>query len=85
MQEFFFVVVQIIAEGLKSLKPQPWKHIQQNGEPAKGFKQISEAFGGINFEFDMVICEDDVDDALAKWVIENVKFSVKQPVIRCTY
>ncbi|XP_074380204.1 uncharacterized protein LOC141721273 isoform X2 [Apium graveolens] len=71
--------ITIIAEGIKILKPQPWKHIQQNGEPAKGFKQTSEAYGGINFEFDMVICEDDVDDAMTKWVIENVKFSVKQP------
>lgn len=65
------------------MKPQPWKHVQQNGEPAKGLKQISESYGGINFEFDMVICEHDIDDdATAKWVVQNVKFSVKQPVIR---
>lgn len=74
--------VQIFAEGVKALKPQPWKNIQQNGEPAKEFKQKSVAYGGINFEFDMAICEDDIDNAMAKWVVENVKFSVKQPVIR---
>ncbi|XP_017241573.1 uncharacterized protein LOC108214214 isoform X2 [Daucus carota subsp. sativus] len=72
--------ITIIAEGVKTLKPQPWKHVQQNGEPAKGLKQISESYGGINFEFDMVICEHDIDDdATAKWVVQNVKFSVKQP------
>lgn len=69
-------------EDLKTLKPkpQPRKNILQNGELSKGFKQNAETYGGINFEVDMVISEDDVDSAMAKWVVENVKFSVKQPV-----
>lgn len=35
---------------------------------------------GVNAEIDIVISHDDVDIAMAKWVIDNVKFSVKQPV-----
>lgn len=80
-QKYPIELITVAVEDLKTLKPkpQPRKNILQNGELSKGFKQNAEIHGGINFEVDMVISEDDVDSAMAKWVVENVKFSVKQP------
>lgn len=38
--------------------------------------------GGVNIELRMVISEDDESMEMAKWVVENLKFSVKQPVTK---
>ena len=50
--------------------------------PANGIKDIVETSGGINLEVRMVASEENNDDEMAKWVVENLKFSVKQPVMR---
>lgn len=34
----------------------------------------------MNIEVDIVNCEDDIDDGMGKWIVENLKFSVKQPI-----
>lgn len=63
-------------EGLKTLKPQ-----QQKGTaPQNGHKQIVESRGGVDFEADIVLNEDDDVDGMIKWVLESLKFSVKHPV-----
>nr|GEU40276.1 hypothetical protein [Tanacetum cinerariifolium] len=63
-------------EGLKTLKPQ-----QQKGTvPQNGHKQRVESHGGVDFEADIVLNEDDDDDGMVKWVLESLKFSVKHPV-----
>lgn len=66
-------------EGLQILKPLARKLTPENGIAENGHKQAVETYG-VNAEVDIVISQDDVDRAVAKWVIDNLKFSVKQPV-----
>ncbi|KAK2984790.1 hypothetical protein RJ640_004615, partial [Escallonia rubra] len=80
-QKYPIELVTVGVQGLKTLKPQAGKGILHDSVPANGPQKISEMYGGINFEFDIVVSEeDDVDDTLAKWVVESLKFSVKQPI-----
>lgn len=74
--------LQVGVEGLQTLKPQGLKGIHPSVLPANGIKETAQTFGGINLELRLVIAEDSVDDELAKWEVENLKFSVKQPVIK---
>jgi hypothetical protein len=74
--------LQVGVEGLQTLKPQGLKGIHPSVLPANGIKETAETFGGINLELRLVIAEDSMDDELAKWGVENLKFSVKQPVIK---
>ena len=69
-------------EGLQTIKPQAQKGIHPSILPANGIKENAETFGGINLELRMVIAEDSVYDEPAKWVVENLKFSVEQPVLK---
>ena len=66
-------------EGLQTLKPQGQKGISTT---ANGIKEVVETSGGINLEVRMVASEENIDDEMAKWAVENLKFSVKQPVMR---
>lgn len=68
-------------EGLQILKPRSPHSIRQDS-PEGPFKETAERFGGMNIEVDVVNCEDDIDDGMGKWIVENLKFSVKQPVQR---
>ncbi|CAK7338352.1 unnamed protein product [Dovyalis caffra] len=70
-------LVTVGVEGLQILKPQGQKGISM---PANGIKEVVETSGGINLEVCMVASEEDVDDEMAKWAAENLKFSVKQPI-----
>lgn len=70
-------------EGLQTLKPLGQKGIYRSSSlPANGIKETAETFRGINLELGLVIAEDFVDGELAKWEVEDLKFSVKQPVIK---
>lgn len=71
--------MQVGVEGLQILKPLARKGILENGIAEKGDEQIVETCG-VNAEADIVISQDDVDDGGAQWVVNNLKFSVKQPV-----
>lgn len=71
---------------MQALKPRSANHIFQNN--SKETDQVNKdrwTLGtvdnseGINIEVCFVINEDD-DDLVAKWMVENIKFSVKQPV-----
>ncbi|XVF04000.1 hypothetical protein REPUB_Repub05bG0042600 [Reevesia pubescens] len=68
-------LVTVSVEGLQTLKPRAPK-----GSPANGFKDSFETLGGINIEARMVISEDNVENEMVNWVVENLKFSVKQPI-----
>lgn len=70
--------VTVGVEGLKTLKPQQQQQ-QQKGIVATngGHKQTVESHGGVDLEADIVLSE---DDGANKWVVENLKFSVKHPV-----
>lgn len=79
-QKYPVELITVGVEGLQTLKPQAQKHIFQNGLHLAGPKEAVEVYGGINLEFGIVISEDDVDGDMVKWVVENFKFSVKQPI-----
>eukprot|EP00258_Populus_trichocarpa_P028792 XP_024444811.1 uncharacterized protein LOC18095895 isoform X1 [Populus trichocarpa] len=70
-------LVTVGVEGLQTLKPQGQKGIST---PANGIKEVVETSGGINLEVRMVASEENIDDEMAKWAVENLKFSVKQPI-----
>lgn len=67
-------------EGLQILKPHAQTRVLQDGLPLEGPKEAVDLSGGINLESSIVISEDDVDIEMVKWMVENFKFSVKQPV-----
>lgn len=60
------------------LKRGSQKGILQNGFP-ESEKQIVK-HGGIDLAVDIVTSEEDTDDVPADWVVENLKFSVTEPV-----
>lgn len=69
-------LVKVCVEGLETFKPQA----QRSPSPANGFKESFEILGGINLEVHMLISEDNVENETVNWVVENMKFSVKQPI-----
>ncbi|XP_012070729.1 uncharacterized protein LOC105632878 isoform X2 [Jatropha curcas] len=69
-------LVTVGVEGLQVLKPQRQKSIPL---PENGMKQFAETSGGINLEACMVMSEENVDE-MASWLVENLKFSVNQPI-----
>lgn len=79
-------------DGLKVLKPHARNGILLSGVSSRGINQgssypcttkgIVENCGGVNIELHMVILEDDESMEMVKWVVENLKFSVKQPVTK---
>ena len=66
-------------EGLQTLKPHGQKGVSI---PLNGMKEVAETSEGINLEVSMVALEENIDDEMANWAVENLKFSVKQPVMR---
>lgn len=80
MQKYPVELVTVGVEGLQTLKPQAHRSIHASILPANGIKENAETSGGINLELRMVIAEDPIYDEPAKWVVENLKFSVEQPI-----
>ncbi|KAL0000941.1 hypothetical protein SO802_014722 [Lithocarpus litseifolius] len=80
MQKYPVELVTVGVDGLQTLKPQAHKSIHASILPANGIKENAETSGGINLELRMVISEDPIYDEPAKWVVENLKFSVEQPI-----
>lgn len=71
-------LITVGMEGLQILKPRSPHSIRQD-RPEGPLKETAERFDGINIKVD-IVCEDDIDDGMGKWVVENLKFSVKQPI-----
>ena len=65
-------------EGLQILKP----HAQNYNNPAVVHMNGIKESAGVNLEIRLVTMEDSVDHEMVEWVVENVKFSVEQPVMR---
>ncbi|XVE80292.1 hypothetical protein DITRI_Ditri14bG0128300 [Diplodiscus trichospermus] len=80
MRRYPVELVTVSVEGLQTLKPQAQRGILQDVSPTNGFKDSFETVGGINLEVRMVISEDNCDNEMVNWVVENLKFSVKQPI-----
>lgn len=72
-------LITVGLEGLQILKPLSPHRIRQ-GSPEGPLNETAGRFGGMNIEVDIVNCEDDIDDGMGKWIVENLKFSVKQPI-----
>ncbi|KAJ8542939.1 hypothetical protein K7X08_005462 [Anisodus acutangulus] len=72
-------LITVGMEGLQILKPRSPHSIRQDS-PKGPLKETADRFGGMNIEVDIVNCEDDIDDGMGKWIVENLKFSVKQPI-----
>ncbi|KAM1582841.1 hypothetical protein ACFX10_030526 [Malus domestica] len=79
-QKYPVELVTVGVEGLQILKPHSQKSNNVAVLPANGIKETAETSAGIDLEFRMVIPEDPVDHKMVEWAVENVKFSVKQPI-----
>ncbi|PQQ16205.1 uncharacterized protein Pyn_17041 [Prunus yedoensis var. nudiflora] len=73
-------LVTVGVEGLQTLKPHAQNCIDAAVLPVNGIKETADASAGIDLEVRMVISEDTVDHEMVEWAVENVKFSVKQPI-----
>ncbi|XP_062077816.1 uncharacterized protein LOC133782510 [Humulus lupulus] len=73
-------LVTVGIEGLQTLKPHAQKGNRSTVAPLNGIKETVETVGGINVETRIVISENNVDNEMVKWIVENVKFSVKEPI-----
>ncbi|KAF6159238.1 hypothetical protein GIB67_032009 [Kingdonia uniflora] len=77
-------MMQVGVEGLQVLKPQNRKNVLHS--TFRGTKNTSQNSGGINLEVCMVLSEDNVNFEdnenmeMHDWVVENLKFSVKEPI-----
>ncbi|KAL3639929.1 hypothetical protein CASFOL_014897 [Castilleja foliolosa] len=88
-QKYPIEFITVGLEGLQILKPTAReemllsgisnKGILQNGLPESG-KKIVDRQGGVNMAVDIVTTEADNDDATVKLVVENLKFSVNEPI-----
>ena len=67
---------QVGVEGLQILKP----HAQNYNNPAALHVNGIKESAGVNLEVRLVTMDDSVDHEM-EWVVENVKFSVEQPVM----
>ncbi|KAG8365037.1 hypothetical protein BUALT_Bualt18G0061300 [Buddleja alternifolia] len=88
-QKYPVELIAVGMEGLQILKPMARSGILLNGISEKGIlqnglpeseKQTVCKHGGINLAVDIVTSEEDDDDATVTWVVENLKFSVKEPI-----
>lgn len=77
--------MQVGVQGLQILKPHLQKGIPSSMLIANGGKESTNAVGGIGVEVRLILGGENVDDEMANWEVENLKFSVKQPVIRISY
>uniref|UniRef100_A0A2P2L8U0 Uncharacterized protein LOC105130181 isoform X1 n=1 Tax=Rhizophora mucronata TaxID=61149 RepID=A0A2P2L8U0_RHIMU len=76
-QKYPVELVTVGVEGLQILKPQMKKGISVS---LNGIKEFVEKPGGINLEVHLLTSEENDEDGMAKWMVENLKFSVKQPI-----
>ncbi|KAK7262649.1 hypothetical protein RJT34_30224 [Clitoria ternatea] len=74
------VVVTVGVKGLRIMKPHTQKDIPSSISTANGVKQLTEKAGGIDLEVRLKLREDNEDDAMASWEVENLKFSTEKPI-----
>ncbi|KAH6775560.1 amino-terminal region of chorein [Perilla frutescens var. hirtella] len=88
-QKYPVELITVGMEGLEILKPMARQQmlsngmsensIIQNGFPGRE-RQAAVRRGGINMAVDIVASEGDIDDLNAEWMVENLKFSVTEPI-----
>lgn len=74
--------MQVGVQGLQILKPHTQKKVPSSMVIANGVKELNDTIGGIGLEVRLILCEENVDDETTNWEVENLKFSVGQPVMR---
>lgn len=70
---------------MQILKPHAQKGNPSSELTVNGVKEFIDTVGGIGLEVRLVLCENNVDDEMVNWLVENLKFSVKQPVMIIAY
>ncbi|KAL8506128.1 hypothetical protein ACS0TY_017115 [Phlomoides rotata] len=88
-QKYPVELITVGLEGLQILKPMARQGMMMNRVSQKGnlqndFSESEKQFvvehGGIDLAVDIITSEEDTDDETADWVVENLKFSVTQPI-----
>ncbi|XP_068644395.1 uncharacterized protein [Aristolochia californica] len=72
--------ITVSVEGLQALKPHASNEILQTASSIGKTNGVVGAYGGVNLEAQMFLAEDRETSEMAKWTIEKLKFSVKQPI-----
>ncbi|KAK2424001.1 hypothetical protein QL285_034409 [Trifolium repens] len=73
-------LVTVGVQGLQILKPRIQKNIPSSVVIGNGVKEFTDTVGGVGLEVRLILCEENVDDETTNWEVENLKFSVPQPV-----
>ncbi|XP_052726420.1 uncharacterized protein LOC108334067 [Vigna angularis] len=73
-------LITVGVQGLQILKPHLQKGIPASMLIANGGKESTNAVGGIGVEVRLILGGENVDDEMVNWEVENLKFSVKQPI-----
>ncbi|MED6196273.1 hypothetical protein PIB30_045921 [Stylosanthes scabra] len=72
--------VTVGIQGLQIMKPQRPSDIPSSKSIANGVKEVNGTSGGVSLQLDLVSSEDNVEVEMANWEVENLKFTVKQPI-----
>jgi len=67
------------------MKPQAQKDIPSSVITENGVKQFTEEVEGIDLEVGMILREDNEDDEIFNWEMENLKFYIRQTVMGPSY
>ncbi|KAF3779944.1 UHRF1-binding protein 1-like [Nymphaea thermarum] len=74
-------LVTVSVDGLQAIKPQVRSQTSQaNGDTSKHVSASSRNGGGISLEAHLVLAEDEETMDMTNWVVENLKFAVKEPI-----
>ncbi|KAL6538410.1 hypothetical protein OROGR_012398 [Orobanche gracilis] len=88
-QKYPIDLITVGMEGLQILKPTAHQGMLLNGKSNKrnvqnglpeSEKQIVDRHRGVNMTVDIVTSKEEDDDAMVKFVVENLKFSVNEPI-----
>lgn len=74
--------MQVGVQGLQILKPNNEKDTPSSIVITNGVKEFTDTIEGMGLEVRLILCEENVDDELTNWEVENLKFSVRQPVMK---
>ncbi|XLU22125.1 hypothetical protein S245_058191, partial [Arachis hypogaea] len=67
-------------QGMQIMKPQRPKEIHLSKSIANGAKKVNGTAMGICLQLGLVSREDNVEVEMANWEVENLTFTIKQPI-----
>ncbi|XP_027354557.1 uncharacterized protein LOC113864716 isoform X3 [Abrus precatorius] len=73
-------LVTVVVKELRIMKPHTQKNIPPSLLTANGVEEFTDKVGGIDLEVRLIVCEDNEADEMVDWEVENLKFSIKQPI-----